>query len=244
MSKTLIINGADFSTNKLDTVSFDVIPCTGISLAESSANVSYEDTYTAVATVTPADTTQEVVWSSNNPNFPVNNGVVSINGVGQAVITATCGSYSASVTLTSKAVYDIDDYDTADNMSLTYATDYCSLYDANATGNFVIGRISETDYHTLWSNQATKDVGETFSPAIIPPGSTYMKITYTESYGQSVAFADMSTEASIGYGAVEIVDHDSNYVLSAERTIEIPTGADGYYVAFRKDSETFGIEFT
>ena len=115
MSMTLVITGADFSANKLDTVIIDQIPCTGISLAESTANVSYEDTYTAVATVTPADTTQEVVWSSNNPNFPVNDGVVSINGVGQAVITATCGNYSASVTLTSKAVYDIDDYDVNSN---------------------------------------------------------------------------------------------------------------------------------
>lgn len=244
MAKTLIINDADFSTNKLDTVSFDTVPCTGISFDESSANVVYGTSYTITATVTPVNTTDEIVWSSNNANFTVSNGVVTISGVGQAVITATCGQQSATVTLTSTATFDGDNYDFANDMFLQYTSDYTSLNNSNATGECVIGRVSETGYHTLWMNQATKDVGETFCPAIIPPGSTSMKITYSASYGQSVAFANMSLESSVGYGAVVIVDHDSQYTATAERTLTIPSGADGYYVAFRKASESFAIEFS
>ena len=244
MAKTLVISGADYSANKLDTVSFDTIPCTGISFSESAASVVYGDSYSITATVTPADTTDEVVWSSNNQNFTVNNGAVAIGGVGEAVITATCGEYSATVTLTSTATFDADDYDFASDMSLIYSNDYCSLDNTSTTGQCAIGRISETEYHTLWVNAATRAVGQTFCPAIIPPGSTSMKITYTASYGQSVAFADRSTQSSGGSGSVEIVDHDSSYVLFAERTLTIPSGADGYYVSFRKASEPFEIKFT
>ena len=242
MATTLVIKNADFSTNKLDTVALDTIPCTGISLAESTASVVYGGSYTAVATVTPANTTDEVVWTSNNENFPVVNGVVSINGVGQAVITATCGEQTATVTLTSKATYDVDDYDVANNMQLNYSSDYTSLY--KATGGIVIGRVSETGYHTLWNDADTKAVGQTFCPAIIPAGSTSMKITYSDSYGKSVAFADMNTQSNAGNGAVKIVSHDAQYEMSEVRTIEIPSGANGYYVAFRNASTPFEIEFS
>lgn len=243
MAKTLIISGADYSTNKLDTVSFDTVPCTGISFSESTANVSYGSSYTIVPTLTPANTTDTIVWSSNNENFTVNNGVVTIGCVGQAVITGTCGSYSATVTLTSTATFDVDDYDSADNMALDYTSDYGSL--VKGSDRYTLGRVSDTGYHTLWSDAETQQVGLTFCPAIIPAGSTSMKITYSASYATKVGFADMSTQSSIGYGAVKIVDHDSSATASASRTLTIPSDADGFYISvYNSDTTALEIEFS
>ena len=144
MTKTLIIKEADFSENKIETVTIiEPVPCTGISLSESSASVVYGGSYTAVPTVIPANTTDEIIWSSNNENFTVNDGVVSINGVGQAVITATCGEQSASVTLTSTATLDIDDFDAESAMYINYSTDFGSLTASGSNTRITYGRIDE-----------------------------------------------------------------------------------------------------
>lgn len=53
-----------------------------------------------VATVTPEGCTDEIVWSANNENCTVNNGLVKAVNVGECIITATCGSKSATCTVT------------------------------------------------------------------------------------------------------------------------------------------------
>ena len=100
MSKNaLVIKGVNFASNKLTTVTFieDEVPCTGISLDQSSKTVTNLTPFTLVATATPANTTDEVIWSSSdNTTATVSNGTVTVIGVGTVTITATCGSYSAS----------------------------------------------------------------------------------------------------------------------------------------------------
>ena len=99
MSKALVLKGVNFSTNKLTTVNFSGnIPCTGISL--SSDSVSFDaigDAETLTVTLTPSNTTDSVFWNSSDSNVAtVENGLVTCAGVGSATITATCGSYSAT----------------------------------------------------------------------------------------------------------------------------------------------------
>ena len=100
MSKALVIKNADFSVNKLDTITFNNdVPCTGITLNQQTATV--EDTLMLVATQTPASTTDVIRWSSSNPNVAtVSGGIVTAVGNGTAVITATCGSQSAFCEIT------------------------------------------------------------------------------------------------------------------------------------------------
>lgn len=102
MAKTLVLKGTNFSVNKLATVELEnSVDCTGISLNKSSTNVSYGNTETLVATVTPANTTDVIEWStSDNTVATVFNGAVTSVGIGTATITATCGNYSASCTVT------------------------------------------------------------------------------------------------------------------------------------------------
>ncbi len=102
MAKTLVINNADFETNSLDIVSYDVIPCTGISVSPNTATItSIGDTTTATATVSPLNCTEPVVWTTSDSSIAtVSNGVITAKAVGTATITATCGNYSSSVSVT------------------------------------------------------------------------------------------------------------------------------------------------
>ena len=104
MGKALIIKDADFYTNRVGIVEYADVPCTGISLDKETAQVS--TTLELVASVTPINTTDIIVWSSSNSFVAsVENGVVTVFSSGEATITATCGEYSASCVVTATMNY-------------------------------------------------------------------------------------------------------------------------------------------
>lgn len=98
-----------------------VNPCTGITLDKGTLTIARGETATLTATVEPADTTDTIVWSSENDSIAtVENGVVTAVGQGETTITATCGNQTASckvivnkafltgkVTITGDAVYGV-----------------------------------------------------------------------------------------------------------------------------------------
>lgn len=79
----------------------DYVPCTGITLNKSSISFTeVGDTDTLVATTTPSNCSDTVIWSSSNENVAtVVNGVVTAVADGDCIITATCGEYSASASV-------------------------------------------------------------------------------------------------------------------------------------------------
>lgn len=78
-----------------------VISCTGITLNQTELTFSGGGSQTVTATLTPTDTTEAVVWTSDNTDVAmVIDGVVRAIYNGTATITATCGSYSATCTVT------------------------------------------------------------------------------------------------------------------------------------------------
>lgn len=112
MSRALVIKGANFAENKLTTISFvHDTPCTGITLLSDAINISSLTPVTVEYTVTPTNTTDAVIWTSSDETVAiVANGTITPVGVGTAVITATCGNYSdtvsVSVTLSASPDYD------------------------------------------------------------------------------------------------------------------------------------------
>lgn len=77
------------------------IPATGITLDKTSAEVFSGETVTLTATVTPANTTDTVTWSTSDSNVAtVANGVVTGKSHGTATITATAGDMTAKCTVT------------------------------------------------------------------------------------------------------------------------------------------------
>lgn len=102
MGKALVIKDASFQTNALGRVTFlDPVPCTGLTLSANTATFEYfGDTVTIVATPVPANTTDQVVWTSSDDNVvSVVDGIITLNGLGQATVTAVCGTISATVSV-------------------------------------------------------------------------------------------------------------------------------------------------
>lgn len=98
MGRALVLKNVNFSENKLDTVNLgDDIPCAGIALSQNTIAFTKLGSATLTATLTPANTTDTVVWSSSDSSVAtVVGGVVTAVGLGTATITATCGNQSAT----------------------------------------------------------------------------------------------------------------------------------------------------
>lgn len=75
--------------------------CTSIVLDNTALSITDNNAVTLTATVTPANTTDKIVWSSSNDEIAtVNNGVVTPVGTGTCMITAVCGSQTATCEVT------------------------------------------------------------------------------------------------------------------------------------------------
>lgn len=109
MAKTLVIRNADYSANKLTTVSIPSEPCAGISLDYSTASLtSIGATKQLAATTLPSGITYLVTWRSSNTNVVTvsSSGLVTCVGVGSANVIVSCGAFSATCTFTCTATMD------------------------------------------------------------------------------------------------------------------------------------------
>jgi uncharacterized protein YjdB len=121
MSKALVIKGANFFTNRIEQIVIsEPIPCTGISLSQNTlAFTAIGATATLTATLTPADTTESLTWTSSDDDVvTVSNGVVTCSGIGTATITATCGEQVATCAVTVSVTINLDaEYQFVNNMA-------------------------------------------------------------------------------------------------------------------------------
>lgn len=73
------------------------IPCTGITLSITELIFTEAGSQTLVATVEPVNTTDKIIWTSEDTSIvEVVNGVVTAIDNGDTTITVTCGDYSAT----------------------------------------------------------------------------------------------------------------------------------------------------
>ena len=107
MGYALKLGRVNFSDVAVDQVNYiDETPCTGLSLDQNSLSFeSVGEKKTLTATKVSADTTDELTWASSNNNIAtVVDGVVTIHGIGNAVITATCGQRTTSATINQTSI--------------------------------------------------------------------------------------------------------------------------------------------
>ena len=84
------------------------IPCESVVLSADSLTFIAEDAQTLTANVTPANTSDRVVWSTSDEDVAtVSKGVVTPVGNGSCVITATCGNFSDECAVTVNAFTEI-----------------------------------------------------------------------------------------------------------------------------------------
>lgn len=119
MSKALVIKGANFALNKVETIELsEPIPCIGLSVSPSTVLFTALDaTQQLTVTKTPADTTDTVSYVSSNESVVTvsSSGLVTCVGVGSATITATCGTQTATCSITATIEIVLDDSYYAEN---------------------------------------------------------------------------------------------------------------------------------
>ena len=106
MSKALIIKGSDFTAHKVTTITFGSVPCEGISFDEETITITTADPVEVEYTLIPENTTDTVFWSSSDDNvITASGGIITVVGIGTATLTATCGEYTATATVTVNIAY-------------------------------------------------------------------------------------------------------------------------------------------
>lgn len=228
MARTLVIKNVDFSVNKLDTVSFGGDkPCTAIELSASTASItSIGGTQSLIASLTPADTTDSVIWSSSDSNVAtVAGGVITATGCGTATITATCGEYSATCSITVTHIVDLtfilDSYISKDNVK-----DFLS---GSALSNYAVGGASTGEKIIAYNDGGMFD---NLHPVAIPNGATTITISSTgfKPYGFWISSTNGSTISS---NVAFAYDPDDNFKyngnINDSRTVPIPDRTTGTY---------------
>lgn len=210
MATTLVIKGANFSTNKLATVSFDLVPCTALSLNENTLSFNtLGSTSTLTATPTPSNTTDEITWtSSNNAVATVADGVVTPVGLGTTIITATCGEQTATCSVTVDNVLSsyvsVCGYLPQKRSSLGMATTSGKITDTGDTADsYIIAKNQATELYPIESNSDVSTDPYRFVPIIIPAGATKIKVSCTlgNFYTRTLWFDSTKQETTTNIGA-------------------------------------------
>ena len=236
MSKNaLVIKGVNFATNKLTTVTLieDEVPCTAISLSESSKTVTSVTPFTLTATVTPANTTDDIEWSTSDSSIAtVANGVVTIVGVGTATITVTCGQQTASCFVDASEIIIDADYGFF-NLA-AYDTTYVRSYDG--TGYFSIYNLP------LYGTMRGFRVGDGHDGCPIPLLNNVASVVVTakDTYADPVYvfFCDTNQAASQSRDDCCLLvssDNSKNGVVTNAFTYEysVPSNVNAVAVKFR-----------
>ena len=195
MGKALVMRRVDFSANKLATVTvIENVHCTGIALSRDSISFTSLTTATLTAELTPAETTDPVMWSSSNNNIvTVDDGVVTAVGLGNAVITVTCGQRMAECTVNVTCVLTSINLATIDHRvlsgtDLNAGKDYCGTY---TTGDAVYQKmfVYLSSEQTPSKYKAISGTDENYLgkyPIIIPKNTATIEIVNSGSPNLSV----------------------------------------------------------
>lgn len=98
--RSFIVTRLTYVDNYINSLK-QTIPCTNITLNSNTLSFTNTTPQTLTATLTPTNTSDVVTWSVNPTGIcTVENGVVTPISNGDCVITATCGSHSATCNVT------------------------------------------------------------------------------------------------------------------------------------------------
>lgn len=94
--RNYVLNRSKYVDNCINNLTIP-IPCTNITLNKNTLTFTDTTPQTLTATLTPADTTDTIIWSANLAGIVnISNGIVTPKKNGTCVITATCGNQSAT----------------------------------------------------------------------------------------------------------------------------------------------------
>lgn len=240
MARTLVIKDADFSANKVTTVTFiGGVDCEGISFDQSSYSLTSMDSVVVGYTLTPTDTTDPVRWSSSDENVvTISGGTMTVVGIGTATITATCGNYSASATVT---------------VDIAYVPNYGFLAPTGATSAHIEGSksLSRLASFGTGDQQFTYGVVVTtvgmgpYYPVKLPKNASRIEVKttnpsdfYNDNYSYVVWAKDVFCGNNTFPNACLSMGQTDMYNMKQEPTkvFDAPSGAEGFVVVAKRKS--------
>lgn len=148
----------------------EAVPATGISLDKTTLSFTDSATQTLVATVEPSDTTDKVVWTSNAESVAtVTNGVVKPLSNGSATITATCGSVSATCSVT---------VDIAEEEPVTLTSISASYSGGDVAVGTLLNDLTGITVTAHYSDGSTANITDYTLSGEITEGSNVITVTY------------------------------------------------------------------
>ncbi len=241
----LVIKGANFSVNKLTTVILDGgsdIPCTGITLNETSKTVTTLGNFTLTATLSPSDTTDTLLWSTSDSSVvTVSSGVVSVVGLGTATITATCGTHTATCTVIANELEIPVDYGFFEWQNLS---SYPNMYGYKTSKRKLL-------VHSLTGNKTLKNQTSDSTlryPIKVPSNANVVLVSYgSDMRAGTIDFGWLDSGNSAypsQYPTVaELVSLDqtnsTTYNVATTWTYTKPDGADSFVVTLVTNSADF-----
>lgn len=260
MSKALVIKGASFAANKVETITIqEVVPCTGISLSDSSYTfTAIGATKTLTATVTPADTTETVIWvSSNTDCATVENGVVTCVGVGSSTITAYCGEQSASCAISATATINANtdlsfvDLYSVGGTDLQNSKDYISYYSSNKSRSYLSENVTAAGYQAVSSANTIVSPWDALYPIMIPRGTSKISISAPTGLKNHVYIlllnSTLQSTYNISNKGVRAIYDAVDIKSTMELSLEGYTGYDSYALCLQTtgaDSSTITGDVT
>lgn len=246
MAKALVIKNADFSANKLTTITFDEeVPCTGISFDSASITIDSLGQVSIPYTVTPSNTTDVITFESSNTSvLSVDGGVITANGIGTATLTVRCGRYSdtceVTVNIVENPVFAVGfSDDTTDGSNEGVLLDGSSRSRIFAAESYADGHFS----NELGYINKPFDV-ETLAPIRIPQNVTKIHIEATGLYDSTTAsnIKFFTSDETYVKGSKTYMIYTSEVSLTPvyesgtryiNTDVDIPTGAIGFLVTIR-----------
>lgn len=203
------------------------VPATAIALSETTLTKEQYKYVKLTATLTPAEATTEVVWSSNNEEVAtVANGVVTMVGEGNAVITAKAGELTATCDVTVTAATILTCAEAAKKALAVSANNELVADGKYVVRGYVIkeaGKGIEADFasygnYSFWMADDKDAEQGTFEAFQVAPadGTTLVQVgDYVEVVGELTKY-DTTAETAPKTGTVKVITAHETAIETVE----------------------------
>lgn len=208
MSKALVIKGASFAANKVETITLtQTIPCTGVSVSPTAVSFAGLDATQQLTVIkTPVDTTDTVYYVSSDENVVTvsNTGLITCVGLGTAIVTVTCGEQSVTCTCALNSITIDANTEYASKNGVRYSGSY-------ETPNKDYAGVSELSRARLYYSTTAPASGyNAFVPASAVPEYVNMyPITIPKGTSKIVFGTKPTFSDGIGYALYDSTNHQT-----------------------------------